>query len=1500
MTLRNFRPPLRSSQTRYVSFASVVALALLLGVAIVAYLLPSARAQNQPSITPKKAEFVPGELLVRFRPGTASARTKARTSLSLSTSTGRTISIQVNHFGGSDLVDGLMLAQVAPDDAPAAIAALRARADVEYAEPNFIRYPDVVPNDTHYADLWGLKSVNGGTSAETAWNTTTGSSNVVVGIVDSGIDIQHRDLKDNIFVNTGEIAGNNIDDDGNGFIDDVNGWDFINHDRTVFDSASADAHGTHVAGTIGAQGNNAAGVVGVNWDVQLLPLKAISPNGGSDSTLLEAFNYAKALRQHGVNLRVLNNSYGAQHFSQSLLDAIKQLGDAGILFVAAAGNETLNNDLVPHFPASFDLPNVISVAASSEFGDLASFFSNRGPKTVHLAAPGTNILSTTPRGYSGEGLVAAYTEADGSTYSNFNGTSMATPHVSGAAALACAADPNISLARLRGVILSGVDSGVSSTITGGRLNANKVVQSALENDNTPPAVPANFRIASQNGRTVELRWTEAGDDGTTARASLDEIRFTDTVSGEQFRLNSVTTLDPGTERIVFASLPLRHPSGQLSLRTSDNAGNASTATIDITLSLDIADPYIVSVGPAAPLTAPNSGTIVGPKGDDVLAVNSTFLPFPINFFGFATNTVMTSSNGALYIPIPPDFGLPQGNVAGDFAVANKSNLEGLAMVAGMWADLRTDRNATDNVYMVQPDPDRVIFRWQGVTFGTETPINFEIELRRDGTIQTRYGSGNANLNPVIVGISAGDPDAYLVGSHSSEIGALSLGNAQTVTFAPRNPPPPPSSDLKVSVTANPNPVISGQTMSYNVQVQNLGPSTTFDLVMIDVLPAGTTFVSCTTAFIGATCTGPTVGQTGTVTGKLNTFNPPQGSSSITFTIVVNVTAAPGTQITNTASATSFRPDPNPANNSASAISFVVAESFFNSAKAISAGRTHTTSVRNDGTVWNWGTGDTGQLGDGNSGIGVRTVTPVQVGGLESVDTVADSNGFVYALKTDGTVWAWGSNNEGQLGDGTTTSRTHPVQVSGLTNVKGIDVGTFYGAAVKTDGTVWHWGASNALVADNFAVNTTPVQLAGIDNVAAIATGSGHLLMLKTDKTVWAVGVNSMGQLGDGTSTIRHTPVQVTGLTNVARIDAGAEFSLALKEDGTVWAWGLNFNGALGPNGGSTDFSPHPNPVQITGLPAGMTRIAAGEEFCLAIAPDGTVWGWGNNSRRQLGPGNDFGANPTPTQIPNFNNVVAVAGGRSHSVALKADGSVWCWGSNSEGECGNGSTAFELFTPVRVSGLETVSSPSLTPPGGGFTTVVNVTITCATPGAVIHYTMNGNEPTENDPVIASGGTVKLTFFTFFSARAWKPGLVPSGTSFATFNIGIPPPQLVFEENGPAVDQVSALDAALLVRDAFPVVNLANPFRNANDPNTRVIVFARNVELATGQTAANVGVILTNSNNVDQNLSAEALVAVPNTDLWQVIFRLPNSLPPGTYQVKIVSQGGVSNAGTIRSK
>jgi uncharacterized repeat protein (TIGR01451 family) len=1369
----------KSDQSVDSTIVRIVLLVTLLAAIAMPPLRSHAQSAQSAQPTPpfqklSQSEIVAGEILVRFRVGSSIAKTNAKSEMSLR-ALDHSIPVEINPVSrGMEIVPGLRLARVPADETASAISALNGRADVLYAEPNYRRHAQLVPNDSHYGDLWALKNAapgGAGISAESAWNTTTGNHSVVVGVVDTGIDTGHLDLKDNIFVNQGEIPNNGIDDDGDGFIDDVNGWDFFSQDRTVFDSPIDDAHGTHVAGTIGARGNNSTGVVGVNWDVQILPLKALGPDGGTDASLIAAFQYARMLRDRGVNLRVLNNSYGGQGFSQSLRDAIKALGDAGILFVAAAGNDTLNNDFVPEYPASYDLPNVISVAASDQFGGFASSISNRGAQTVHLVAPGLTILSTTPRGYTGNGIVSAYTETDGSTYANFSGTSMATAHVAGAAALACAANPAISMQKLRAALLFNGDfSGVFSTltITGRRLNANQSVQAALENDTTPPAVPANFRVNSQSGRRVELRWTEAGDDGNSSPASLDEFVFKDATSGEEFKLNSARPLTLGTEHSLFVWLPFKHTAGQITLSTFDNVGNSSTATVGVTVPDAVADPYTVTNGPPATLTPPNSGTRIGVKGDDTI-FQSVNLPFPFPFFGQTTSNIGVSSNGALYLPIPPEFAVPTPNVgSNDGAVPTIDNLAHLAMIAGMWSDLRTDRHADDDVYLVQPDRDHVILRWQAVIFGSETPASFEIELGRDGTIQTRYGAGNQNLNPVVVGISGGDPSTYVVPTHTSETSPLSLSSAPSITFALKNPPPPPTTDLAVTATASPNPLVSGQNVSFNIVVSNLGPNTAEDLVMTDALPAGTTFVSCQSAYIAATCTGPPVGTNGTVTGRISTLEPtPGGASPINFTIVANVTAAAGTVLQNTASATSFRTDPNPANNSATSSSTVVAESFFNAARAISAGWFHTTSLRNDATVWNWGRGDNGQLGDGNSGIGVRSVTPVQVNGLGDVIAISDGAGFVLALRSDGTVWSWGANEVGQLGDGTTTQRTRPVQVVNLTNVVAISADHFYGAAVKNDGTVWLWGYTPLFNQPN----SSPVQLPGISNVAAISAGEGHLLMIKTDKTAWAVGSNARGELGDGTTTSRTSPVQVSGLTNVAHIASGGdEFSVAVKDDGTVWAWGINNAGELGPGGGSVNFDPHPIPIQVTGLPAGIQNVATGGDFVLTLAADGTIWSWGSNDSFQLGHGTSGGQN-LPKQIPNFTNVTAIAAGLHHSVALNNDGSVWTWGSNSEGELGDGTTTMHL-TPAKVSGLEAVGSPSFNPSGGSFTTAVDVTVTCATPGATIHFTTNATEPTENDPIIASGTTIHLTGFAFLQAKAWKPGLIPSSVSFARFDINIP--------------------------------------------------------------------------------------------------------------------------------
>ena len=378
---------------------------------------------------------------------------------------------------------------------------------VEYAEPNYEVKADIIPNDLDFDKLWGLNNTEqtGGAldadiDAVDAWDTQTGSHDVVIAVIDTGVDYNHEDLASNIWTNSGEIPGNGKDDDSNGFVDDVHGYDFVNSDGDPMDDHY---HGTHCAGTIGAVGDNMIGVAGVNWNVSIMPVKFLNASGsGTTTAAIASIDYAT---QMGVD--VMSNSWGGGGFSTSLESAISAANDAGILFVAAAGNTSSNNDLYPHYPSSYDVPNVVSVAATDHNDNRASF-SCYGAESVDLGAPGASIYSTKPN----------------NTYGSLSGTSMATPHVAGAAGLIKAQYPSLASDGIKGRLFGGVDL-ISSMdgiiVTGGRLN----VLNSLEEDTSPPATVSNLAVTGATHNSVSLTWIAVGDDDDEGTASSYDVRY---------------------------------------------------------------------------------------------------------------------------------------------------------------------------------------------------------------------------------------------------------------------------------------------------------------------------------------------------------------------------------------------------------------------------------------------------------------------------------------------------------------------------------------------------------------------------------------------------------------------------------------------------------------------------------------------------------------------------------------------------------------------------------------------------------------------------------------------------------------------------------------------------------------------------------------------------------------------------------------------------------------
>jgi len=455
---------------------------------------------------------------------------------------------------------------------------------IEFAEPDYVLRSHIVPNDPLFGHQWYLRDRQvfperrADIWAPEAWDLTTGRSDVVIAVIDTGIDATHPDLARKLFVNPKEIPNNGMDDDGNGFVDDVSGWDFLRRDN---DPNDENGHGTWMCSLAAAETNNALDIAGVSWASRLLPLKAGDEQGEFQlSSIIQAVNYAVTMAPFGV--RVINMSFGAPGTSQGLERALAAANDARIIAIAAAGNEEQNNDVISQLPSYLTtrLDNVVAVAATDRFNQLA-WFSNYGRVSVDVGAPGVAIIGLTTRNLSAElgrsdGLITG------------NGTSQATAIVSGVAALIYSAYPESTPIQVKIRLLANVDripELAGKLVSGGRVNAFR----ALDRDEVPPAPITDLRLLS-GATPLALTWTATGDDGHMGQAAFYDIRYSvSPITASTLRF-AVRVKDPPRPQPAGTSETWTIPSNlsprtyYFLIRIFDNAGNmAESNQVEVTI-----------------------------------------------------------------------------------------------------------------------------------------------------------------------------------------------------------------------------------------------------------------------------------------------------------------------------------------------------------------------------------------------------------------------------------------------------------------------------------------------------------------------------------------------------------------------------------------------------------------------------------------------------------------------------------------------------------------------------------------------------------------------------------------------------------------------------------------------------------------------------------------------------------------------------------------------------
>lgn len=798
--------------------------------------------------------FVPNHLLVRFASGVESAQ---RTQI-LSALGGAQIAREY------ELVPGLCLVILPPGQTvQQALQSYNGTPGILYAEPNNVReFEPTFPNDPRFSELWGMLNTGqtGGTPgadihAAQAWDLNIGTRQVIVAVVDSGMDYAHPDLTNNVWTNLGEIPANGVDDDGNGYVDDVHGYDFSDDDPEPDDEVG---HGTHCAGTIGAEGNNNIGVAGVCWQVRLMAVKIGGLYGISTADAIAGIQYATLM---GAN--VMNASWGGGYYTQAEKDAIDAAGAVNIVFVAAAGNSASDNDIIPHYPSSYASPNIIAVM-STDHNDIRSGFSCYGLTSVDLAAPGTDILSCQP----------------GGGYQLMSGTSMSTPHVTGACALLFSAYPTLSVAQVKQALMSTVDPVVPGLcVSGGRFNMFRALTSLLPG--SPLVLQTNY-LSGGNGNGI---------------IDFNECNNLDVV---------LTNLGNTTVTGVRASLSTTTPGVAIAQATSAYPdfppGSVGTNYI----------PFKVSTTPSFVCGTPIEFSIVV-KSDQNVAVYQFSLPTGVPGTPFRFN-----NDSPVPIPSP-------GRASSSILVSNipfAVNKVSVSLFVQAFEDYYL------KLELIAPDGTTNVLSSENTLFGENFGLACSPDSQRttfDDQATIPIASGVA---PYVGSFRPAQPLSIFTGKSGTNVnglwqlrvtdsGGFSAGSIQcwslsiTPTLCVDGGGQCPGSDFALGMTAHPNPIIAGNNLTYSLMVTNNGPSSATNVSVTYLLPGSALFVSATTS-------QGTFAQSGSlVTFNLGRMEP---SARVTMTVVA-LPMTPGT-IFATANVVSEQPDFVPGNNSTTVLTQV--------------------------------------------------------------------------------------------------------------------------------------------------------------------------------------------------------------------------------------------------------------------------------------------------------------------------------------------------------------------------------------------------------------------------------------------------------------------------------------------------------------------------------------------------------------------------------------------------